>query len=176
MSASGVKQGNELTQDQLDFRQAMAHLPASVNIITTRGEAGECGITASAVCSVTDTPPTVLVCINRNSQMHDVFKQNGNLCINVLSAEQEELAKHFSGMTKVPMEERFTWDIWEEKTQLSQPALRDALVRLEGKITEFKEVGTHSVIFVELKDIRTDKEKQGLVYFSRAFQAVKGAA
>ena len=40
------------------FRDAMACLPAAVNIITTDGPSGRCGITASAVCSVTDEPPT----------------------------------------------------------------------------------------------------------------------
>jgi flavin reductase (NADH) len=55
------------------FRNAMASLGAAVNVITTDGSRGRCGITASAVCSVTDTPPTMLVCINQSSYMHDVL-------------------------------------------------------------------------------------------------------
>ena len=74
----------DLSQQQIDFRNAMAQLPAAVNIITTNGPGGRCGITASAVCSVTDSPPTVLVCVNRNSATHDVFRTNGRLCVNVL--------------------------------------------------------------------------------------------
>ena len=54
----------ELT-DKASFRDAMAHVGAAVNIITTDGPAGRAGFTASAVCSVTDTPPTLLVCLNR---------------------------------------------------------------------------------------------------------------
>ncbi len=60
----------EPTDAQKAFRQAMAHLGAAVNVITTAGPHGRCGITASAVCSVTDTPPTLLVCLNRSSAMH----------------------------------------------------------------------------------------------------------
>ncbi|WP_252405960.1 flavin reductase, partial [Escherichia coli] len=45
-----------------DFRAGMARLGAAVNIITTDGPGGRAGFTASAVCSVTDTPPTLLVC------------------------------------------------------------------------------------------------------------------
>ena len=77
-----------LDPKQLAFRNAMAHMSAAVNIITTDGEAGRCGITATAVCSVTDTPPTLMVCVNRNSAMNAVFKANGRLCVNVLSGEQ----------------------------------------------------------------------------------------
>ena len=163
-----------LSQQQLAFRNAMAHLPAAVNIITTDGSAGRCGITASAVCSVTDSPPTILVCINRSSAMHDVFKQNGQLCVNVLSDEQEQLAMHFSGATKVAMHERFSWDIWQEGE--SQPMLREALVKLQGRIKEFKEVGSHSVMFVELDDIRVSEEKDSLIYFNRVFHKIKRMA
>ena len=44
--------------DKASFRDAMAHVGAAVNIITTDGPAGRAGFTASAVCSVTDTPPS----------------------------------------------------------------------------------------------------------------------
>lgn len=175
MSGKGVTSGNTLSQEQMAFRHAMAHLPAAVSVITTNGSAGRCGITASAVCSVTDSPPTILVCINRGSAMHDVFKENAHLCVNVLSDEQEQLAMHFSGATKVAMDERFSWDIWEEGP-LQQPVLTDALVKLQGRIKEFKEVGSHSVMFVELSDIRVSEEKDSLIYFNRLFHKVKRMA
>lgn len=172
MATAEVKDKPVLSSEQMVFRNAMAHLPAAVNIITTNGVSGCCGITASAVCSVTDTPPTVLVCINKNSAMHDVFKQNGQLCINVLSDDQEEMALHFAGVTKVPMEERFKWDIWENAAE-QQPKLKDALVRLEGKIKDCKEVGSHSVMFVELNHVDVNEEKDSLIYFNRLFHKVK---
>lgn len=52
---SDEKQANPL------FRDAMASLGAAVNIVATNGDAGCCGLTATAVCSVTDTPPTVMI-------------------------------------------------------------------------------------------------------------------
>lgn len=42
--------------DQAIFRQGMSNLGAAVNVITTKGDAGQAGFTASAVCSVTDSP------------------------------------------------------------------------------------------------------------------------
>ncbi len=48
------------------YRDAMARLGAAVSIVTTDGPAGRAGFTASAVCSVTDDPPTLLVCMNRS--------------------------------------------------------------------------------------------------------------
>lgn len=165
----------DLSQQQIDFRNAMAQLPAAVNIITTNGPSGRCGITASAVCSVTDSPPTVLVCVNRSSATHDVFRSNGRLCVNVLCGEQEELARHFAGMTKVPMEERFTWDLWDGG-EAGVPILRDALVKLEGRISECKEVGSHSVMFVELDTVEVRERGDSLVYFNRLFHRIEHAS
>ena len=48
-----------------DFRDAMSLLTSAVSVVTTAGMADRHGFTASAVCSVTDTPPTLLVCMNK---------------------------------------------------------------------------------------------------------------
>lgn len=158
-----------LTPEQQNFRNAMAKLAAAVNIITTHGKAGTCGITATAVCSITDTPPTVLVCVNRNSQMNSVFQQNKQVCINILSAEQEELAYHFAGMRDSAMEERFKMEIWKTKDEPHHaPALIGSLANLHGKITTIHEVGTHSLFLVTLDKIDVH-EGTGLVYFDRVF-------
>ncbi|MET3857779.1 flavin reductase (DIM6/NTAB) family NADH-FMN oxidoreductase RutF [Rhizobium sp. OAE497] len=82
--------------DKSAYRDAMAGLAAAVNIITSNGEAGLAGCTVSAVCSVTDEPPTLLVCINRSSANNEIIRKNGNLCVNVLSAEQKTVAMQFA--------------------------------------------------------------------------------
>lgn len=58
---------------QLAFRDAMSSLAAAVNVITTDGPGGRAGFTATAVCSVTDQPPTLLVCINRSASVYETF-------------------------------------------------------------------------------------------------------
>ncbi|NKX55522.1 4-hydroxyphenylacetate 3-monooxygenase, reductase component [Arthrobacter mobilis] len=164
----------ELSQIQKTFRTAMAHLPAAVNIVTTDGPHGRLGLTVSAVCSVTDSPPTVLVCVNQSSAAHDIFSSNGEVCINVLSGDHEELARHFAGMTKVPMAERFGWDIWEEDAG-PVPVLRDALVKIVGRISDRTIQGSHSVYFVEVDRVDVRDELDGLIYFNRGFHRI-GAA
>ena len=145
----------QLDEQRLRFRDAMASLSAAVNVVTTAGEAGRCGITATAVCSVTDTPPSVMVCINANSAMNPVFQGNGKLCINVLNHEQEIMARHFAGMTGVTMEERF--------------ALSGCL---EGEISQVQTIGTHLVYLVEIRNITLSPQGHGLIYFKRRFHPV----
>ncbi|HYQ39674.1 MAG TPA: flavin reductase, partial [Pseudomonas sp.] len=93
------------------------------------------------------------------------------LCINILAGEQEQTARHFAGMTGVAMAERFDLDTWTT-CSAGLPALEGALANLQGRLVEVQEVGTHSVLLVELDEIRVREEGDSLVYFSRAFRRV----
>lgn len=174
MSANPTSAPTEVDPLRQQFRQAMAHLGAAVNVITTAGLHGKCGITASAVCSVTDAPPTLLVCLNRSSAMHSVFDGNRHVCINVLPASLESIARHFAGMTGLSMEERFKLPVWDEGEN-GVPILRGALASLQGRIVEAKDVGSHAVMFVETTQIRVRTDGDSLIYFDRNFHRVPRA-
>jgi flavin reductase (NADH) len=155
------------------FRDAMANLAAAVNIITTGGEAGTVGLTATAVCSVTDTPATIMVCVNRKSASNEIIKANGNVCINVCAAEHQQMSLDFAGMTDMTMEERFANPSWQVNAE-GVPVLTGALASLEGHVADTSEVGTHTVFFVEIDNIVVNKYKDGLIYFAREFKQVEG--
>jgi flavin reductase (DIM6/NTAB) family NADH-FMN oxidoreductase RutF len=53
--------------DHATFRAAMARFPGAVTIITARQGTERRGITATAVCSVSAEPPSLLVCVNRKT-------------------------------------------------------------------------------------------------------------
>ncbi len=120
---------------------------------------------------MTDTPPSVMVCINANSAMNPVFQGNGKLCINVLNHEQEIMARHFAGMTGVTMEERFALSGWQQGA-LGQPVLKGSLASLEGKISQVQTIGTHLVYLVEIRNITLSPQGHGLIYFKRRFHPV----
>ncbi|TGR60514.1 flavin reductase, partial [bacterium M00.F.Ca.ET.194.01.1.1] len=67
---------------RLEFREAMARVCAPVNIVTTDGPAGRGGFTATAMCSVSDDPPTLLVCMNERSAQTSMFLANQRFCVN----------------------------------------------------------------------------------------------
>jgi len=157
------------------FRDGMSRLAGAVNVITTGGPAGLAGITASAVCSVTDQPPTLLVCMNRNSYAHDLFVENGVLCVNVLSSAQQGTSALFANR-HVTMPERFAQVDWETLATGS-PALEGALVNFDAAIVQRVEVGTHSILIAELRELRFGPgcDDGCLAYFNRNYHTV-GAA
>ena len=83
------------------FREAMSRLGAAVHVITTAGPGGKAGATATAVCSVSDAPPTLLMCLNRRSQTNPVVVENGVFCVNTLGDGGAEIADIFAGRTGV---------------------------------------------------------------------------
>ena len=151
-----------------DFRNGMALLTGAVNVITTDGPAGLAGFTASAVCSITDQPPTILVCMNRSSFAHGHFVENRVLCVNVLSAAQEAHSLLFSNRN-VTMEQRFSSVPWSV-LKTGAPALDGALVNFDAEIVQMHEVGTHSIFYAELRRLRLRKDEiTGLAYFNRTY-------
>ncbi|MDY0925326.1 pyrimidine utilization flavin reductase protein F [Enterobacter sp. CFBP8995] len=148
------------------FRNAMACLGAAVNIITTDGPAGRAGFTASAVCSVTDSPPTLLVCLNRSASVWPIFRYNGYLCVNTLAAGHEELSTLFGG--KTPMAERFAAADWHTLASGS-PLLDGALVSFDCKVAQVVSVGTHDILFCEVQALVRNDETHGLAWFDRGY-------
>lgn len=156
-----------------DFRAGLSLLPGGVSVITTGGTAGLAGFTASAVCSVTDDPPTVLVCMNRSSYAHRFFTENRVLCVNVLGAGQQTLSELFSSR-QVTMPERFERAPWQPLAT-GAPALEGVLVNLDGDIVDVHDIGTHSVFITRVRHIRVPDAapaEPGLAYYNRRYHAL----
>lgn len=159
--------------DRQNFREAMSRLGAAVTIITTVGPEGDAGFTASAVCSVTDTPPTLLVCINKTASQHDAVLGAGFLCVNVLAHEHEELSPVFASVGNVGMADRFALAKWR-RLATGAPVLETAAASLDCKIDQVVEVGTHSVLFCAVQAIHLGSASSGLIYHGRAYHKIIG--
>ena len=157
--------------DRTEFRNAMARLGAAVNIVTTDGPAGRAGFTASAVCSVTDDPPTLLVCMNRGSSAAAAVQGNGVLCVNTLGAGHEDISNTFAGFTGLEGPDRFGYGRWDV-LETGAPVLLDAAVSFDCRISEVLEKGTHSVLFAEVVQVRASEAVGGLIYYSRGYHVV----
>jgi flavin reductase len=157
---------------QQDFRDAMARLGAAVNVITTDGPGGRRGFTASAVCSVTDSPPTLLVCLNRSSDSHAAVAKNGVLCVNTLSADQQRLSPIFAGQVTDDYDARFAAATWTTLATGS-PVLEGALANFDGRVVKTLDVGSHTVFFCEVQAVRS-APGDALMYFARGYRTLAG--
>ncbi|SHM12404.1 flavin reductase [Roseibium suaedae] len=170
-TAKGNAGDGQLTQ--ATFREAMSRIATAVHVLTTDGAAGRAGATVSAVCSVTDTPPTILVCVNRSSRIHGAIQSNGVFCVNTLSSGHQALSDAFAGRGNLEMDARFKLTTWTPMLSGS-PALSPALVSVDCQVETITDIGTHSVILGTVNDIRMDSDEGSLIYVRRGYHGLPG--
>jgi len=127
------------------------------------------GLTASAVSSVSLDPPLVLVCVSHKSQSHPAFRPGGTFAVNVLSSDQEAVARRFasSSLTGAEKFEGVTY----RRGVLGLPILTDALAELECSIVHAYPGGDHTIFVgrVEATDCRGDGGREPLLYYRGRF-------
>jgi flavin reductase len=159
------------TVEPAAFREAMTRLGAAVHVIATAGPGGKAGVTATAVCSVSDAPPTVLVCLNRRSQTNPAVVENGVFSVNTLGETGTEMADIFAGRTGLSGSDRFSSGEWRTLSTGS-PVLASALVAFDCRITEVRSVGSHNVFFGAVEAVHLGPSGTALVYHDRAYKRV----
>jgi flavin reductase len=164
-----VGPGDIRTVEPTLFREAMSRLGAAVHIVTTAGGGGKAGATATAVCSVTDSPPTLLVCLNRRSQTNPVVFENGVFCVNTLRHGEAEIADLFAGRTGVRSADRFADDRWSVLTTGS-PVLAAATAAFDCRLIEVRAIGSHNVFFGAVEGVRLGPAGPVLLYHERAYK------
>ena len=119
---------------------------------------------------MSDDPPTILACINRSSTLNAKIKTNGVMSVNVLAEPHRDLSLHFTKPDPTG-ELRFSSVDWSVG-RTGSPILTDASLALDCEVTSHAEVGTHSVFFGRLVDIRSNGELSPLLYYQRDFHTL----
>jgi flavin reductase len=158
--------------DQQTFREAMSRLGAAVHVITTDGLSGKTGFTATAVVSVSDAPPTLLVCLNRGATSMPILRGNGVFCVNTLRAGDEVVADTFAGRTKIAREARFDTGHGWQTLATGSPVLTSAVIACDCRVIEIKAVASHDIYFGMVEAIHQGEPGPALVYHDRLYKQV----
>lgn len=143
------------------MKNHMSRLGAAVSVVTTNSGGGRYGFTASAVCSVSDTPATLLVCINRKISCYHAFEDTRHFCVNTLMPGQEDISDIFGGRTSSA--DRFSSGDWTDGLT-GVPVLANASVSFECELTNAVDEATHRVLFGRVINIRQNAEQATLLY------------
>jgi len=143
------------------FRLGMRALAHAVNIITAAHAGHRYGLTATAVCSATAEPPTVLVCVNQRSATHGAVAKSRAFCANVLRAEDSDLSNLFSGTQSG--EKRFDARDWT-KLATGSPVLIDSLVAFDCRVVKKLAHGSHTIFLGQVQQVLFGKKGKPLLY------------
>lgn len=129
------------------FKTGMRRLAAGVTIITTIADGQRRGLTATAVCSVSAAPPTLLCCVNRQGSAHDAILSSGLFAINVLTAADHALAERFGGAELG--EARFSQGDWGV-LDTGAPILKSAFVGFDCRLVQTFDGASHTIFLGEV--------------------------
>ena len=129
--------------DSSSFRKALAQFASGVTVVTTRDAAGEpMGLTVSAFCSVSLSPPLVLVSVDVGSEAHAGFRDSGVFAVSILAEGQEDVSRLFAR----PGPAKFR-DLPMSPGQGGLPVVPGALAHIECEVRAAHPAGDH-VLYV----------------------------
>ena len=152
------------------FLDGMSHAAATVNIVTTDGEAGRHGVTVSAMSSVSaDSPnPSLLICVHHLSQTCSAIQANGVFCVNVLRDSQSAISDTFASRLKSADGDKFSCAQWTTQ-KTGAPRIVDPLVAFDCVLKETVRYGSHQIFIGEVVDIFARRKGNPLIYANRAY-------
>lgn len=153
------------------YRDAMARYAGHVQLVTSALGDARRGVAVTAACSVSDKPPTVLVCLNHNNEKNNIFFDSGIFALNSLAAHHQPLSHAFSGLEQLSMEERFALGNWDTLVT-GAPALVDAIATYDCHIVKMVPHATHTIIIGEVAALRLGGHSPALVYMDRSYRTL----
>lgn len=156
--------GEALEANAANFRAALRHLAGGVCVITAGEGDQRTGLTATSVSALSAEPPTVMFGLNRSSSSYAVLRQHGRFAVNLLSAEQKQVADRFAGRGGEAGPARYDGAAW---TQGGGGALllQGALASLACDVEETIERHSHAIVIGRVREIRLGGADAALLYW-----------
>lgn len=142
--AMGTGEGGPL--DGAMLRRALGGFATGVTVTTALGPDGRpAGFTANSFTSVSLEPPLVLVCLGRGAASYPVFAEAGSFAVNVLSADQQEVARVFATRGA----DKFASVAWGPR-ETGAPVFRGVAAWFECRMRERIDAGDHVIVIGEV--------------------------
>jgi 3-hydroxy-9,10-secoandrosta-1,3,5(10)-triene-9,17-dione monooxygenase reductase component len=123
------------------FREVFGRFATGVAVITSMGPRGAGGMTANALCSLSLEPLLALVCFENQARTLPIVRESGRFAVNILSAEQEDLAGVFA--SKLPESEKL--DGVEHRVEHGVPLIEGTLAWAACELRELIAGGDHTI-------------------------------
>jgi flavin reductase (DIM6/NTAB) family NADH-FMN oxidoreductase RutF len=154
-----------------DFRAAMRRLAGGVSVITAgRGE-DITGMTVTSVASLSADPPSLIVSINRSASSWPLVKRHLFFGVNILRADQLDVAERFSGKDGLKGADRFAGAEWRRGAS-GVPLLVGALAAIECAVEDIIERHSHAILIGRVLDTEMSVHNSALAYWQGDYLAI----
>jgi flavin reductase (DIM6/NTAB) family NADH-FMN oxidoreductase RutF len=161
----------ETVVSSADFRGAMRHLTGGVSVITAGRGKDITGMTVTSVASLSVDPPTLLVSINRDASSFPLIRRYGAFGVNILAADQLDVAERFAGKGGLKGADRFAGAQWITAVS-GVPLLVGALSAVDCEVEEIVERYSHGIVIGRVRNVRNSTRNAALAYWHGQYVAV----
>jgi flavin reductase (DIM6/NTAB) family NADH-FMN oxidoreductase RutF len=154
-----------------DFRGAMRHLAGGVSVVTVGRGRDITGMTVTSVSSLSVDPPTLIVSINRESSAWPLLKRLGFFGVNILTADQIDVADRFTGKSGLKGAARFAGAQWFTRAS-GVPLLVGALAAIDCEVENIVERYSHAIVIGRVLDIQASTRTAALAYWQGQYVAI----
>ena len=154
-----------------DFRGAMRHLAGGVSVITAGRARDITGMTVTSVSSLSVDPPTLIVSINRESSSWPLIKRHGFFGVNILTADQIDIAERFTGKGGLKGADRFAGAEWITRAS-GVPLLVGALAAVDCEVEDIVERHSHAIVIGRVLDLQVSTRTAALAYWQGQYVAI----
>lgn len=156
------------------FKAAMRVLAAGVVMVTARKDERLWGLTISACCSISASPPKVLISLAQEASCLPAILETHHFGLSILHADQRQLAE----LGAVPGGPKYVDAFCEEwQAARRRTMIVGALAHLDCTVDLTFDVSDHTVIIGDVEravaDTKLD-ERGPLLYFDRTFHRLGG--
>lgn len=148
------------TRKDLHALLAAVDPPHVVVTVHDGNEAAGCLVGYFTECSI--DPPRFLVCLSKRNRTYRVARRSSGLAVQLLAADDRELAELFGGQTGDEVDKFASCDWWALAD--GTPVLDAAAHWVATRIVERLDVGDHVAFLVEVSDASFGDERPLLRY------------
>jgi flavin reductase (DIM6/NTAB) family NADH-FMN oxidoreductase RutF len=169
LAARNIKPADDVPS--AEFRGAMRALAGGVSVISVGRGNDISGMTVTSVTSLSVEPATLLVSVNRLSSSFPLLQRYGAFGVNILTAEQLDIAERFAGKGGLKGTERFAGAEWVTRAT-GVPLLVGGLASIECDVEEVIERHSHAIIIGRVRSVLTAVPSTALTYWNGQYVAI----
>jgi flavin reductase (DIM6/NTAB) family NADH-FMN oxidoreductase RutF len=128
----------------LAFKDAMRQMASGVSVITAGLGEERTGLTVVSAVSLSMTPSTMVVCVNRSASAWPVIHRRRHFYVNALCAHHQSVADRFAGGDGVKGAARYEGAHWSALAT-GALALDDCVASVDCEVEEFVERHSHTI-------------------------------
>lgn len=143
-----------------EYKHAMWRVASPVAVVTYDTPDGPGGVTCTAICSATTQPPTLVVCINRETAAREAMLKAGGFAVNFLTEGQSDIARQFSRTSD--QDAQFSVGSWHRAAS-GAPVLEDAAGSFDCLTDTHMDHGAHTIFLGQVQSVNSSGGS-GLLY------------